>query len=107
MPSTVPGSGEDVSPKQATCRITNWSEYDRALVARGDIAFWFDEAAIALRWTPAPTGKRGAPWRSSDWSIQTLSVLKQVFHLPSRSLEGFGRSLMRLMAAILILAQAR
>ncbi|MBK1718948.1 IS5 family transposase [Thiocystis violacea] len=97
MSSTDPGSGVDVSPKKATYRVTNWSEYDRALVARGDITFWFDPAAITQRWTPAPTGKRGAPWRYSDWSIQTLLVLKQVFHLPYRSLEGFGRSLMRLM----------
>jgi hypothetical protein len=33
----------------------------------------------------------------SDGSIQTLLVLKQVFHLPYRALEGFGRSLMGLM----------
>lgn len=97
MSSTVPDSGVDVSPKKAKYRVTNWSEYDRALVARGDITFWFDQEAITQRWTPAPTGKRGAPWRYSDWSIQTLLVLKQVFHLPYRSLEGFGRSLMRLM----------
>ena len=66
-------------------------------MARGDIKFWFDQEAIVQRWTPEPTGKRGAPWRDSDWSIRTLLVLKQVFHLPYRSLEGFGRSLMRLM----------
>jgi hypothetical protein len=97
MSSTVPEGCEGASPKKAKYRVTNWSEYDRALVARGDITFWFDPEAIAQRWTPGPTGKRGAPWRYSDWSIQTLLVLKQVFHLPYRSLEGFGRSLMRLM----------
>ncbi|WP_295405416.1 transposase [uncultured Thiocystis sp.] len=40
-------------------------------MARGDIMFWFDQEAIAQRRTPEPTGKRGAPWRYSDWSIQT------------------------------------
>ncbi|MBK5964889.1 IS5/IS1182 family transposase [Thiocystis minor] len=97
MSSTAPDGGEGASPKKAKYRITNWSEYDRALVARGDLTFWFDPEAIAQRWTPEPTGQRGAPWRDSDWSIQTLLVLKQVFHLPDRALEGFGRSLMRLM----------
>jgi hypothetical protein len=97
MSSTAPDSGEGASPKKAKYRVTNWPAYDRALVARGDITFWFDQEAIIQSWTPEPTGKRGAPWRYSDWSIQTLLVLKQVFHLPYRSLEGFGRSLMRLM----------
>ncbi|MTW22989.1 transposase [Allochromatium palmeri] len=92
MPSTDQTS-EAPATKKATYRITNWPEYDRALVARGDITFWFNQEAITQRWMPAPTGKRGAPWRYSDWSIQTLLVLKQVFHLPYRSLEGFGRSL--------------
>ncbi len=96
MSITAPTSEATASPK-ATYRITNWPAYDRALVARGDITFWFDQEAIAQHWTPPPTGKRGAPWRYSDWAIQMLLVLKQVFHLPYRALEGWGRSLMRLM----------
>jgi hypothetical protein len=66
-------------------------------VARGDITVWFDQEAILQHWTPEPSGQRGAPVRDSDWSIQTLWVLKQVFDWPDRALEGFGRSLMRLM----------
>lgn len=97
MSSTAPDSGAGASSKKATYRVTNWPAYDRALVARGDITVWFDQEAITQRWTPEPTGKRGAPWRYSDGAIQTLLVLKHVFHLPYRSLEGFGRSLMRLM----------
>jgi hypothetical protein len=27
-------------------RVTNWSEYDRALVNRGNLTIWFDEASI-------------------------------------------------------------
>lgn len=96
MPSTDQTS-EASATKKANYRITNWPAYDRALVARGNLTFGFDQEVIVQRWTPEPTGKRGAPWGYSDWSIQTLLVLKQVFHLPYRSLEGFGRSLMRLM----------
>lgn len=96
MSITAPTSEATASPK-ATYRITNWPAYDRALVARGDITFWFDQEAIEQHWTPPPTGKRGAPWRYSDWAIQMLLVLKQVFHLPYRALEGLGRSLMHLM----------
>ena len=46
------------------------------------------------KWTPEPTGKRGGCWRYSDWAIQTLLMIKAVFHLPYRALEGFARSLM-------------
>ena len=97
MSSPVADSHESSSSSKAKYRITNWPADDRALVARGEITFWFDPEAIPQHWTPPPTGQRGAPWRYSDWSIQTLLVLKQVFHLPDRALEGFGRSLMGLM----------
>ena len=33
-------------------RVTNWAEYDRALVSRGDLTIWFDEATIKDGWTP-------------------------------------------------------
>ncbi|HND03740.1 MAG TPA: IS5/IS1182 family transposase, partial [Nitrospira sp.] len=34
-------------------RVTNGSEYDRALVNRGNLTIWFDEASIRDQWTPA------------------------------------------------------
>ena len=83
--------------KEQQYRITNWPEYDRALVERGNITLWFDKEAIGEKWTPEPSGKRGGCWRYSDWAIQTLLMLKVVFHLPYRALEGFARSLMVLM----------
>jgi hypothetical protein len=88
---------EGETPKQTTYRITNWAEYDRALVERGNITFWFDKEAIEEKWTPKRTGKRGGCWLYSDWAIQTLLMLKVVFHLPYRALEGFARSLIRML----------
>jgi len=35
-------------------RVTNWAEYDRALVNRGNLTIWFDKARIAENWTPPP-----------------------------------------------------
>lgn len=78
-------------------RITNWPEYDRALVQRGDVTFWFDEAFLRQHWQGQATGRRGAPLKYSDTAIQVLLMLKAVFKLPYRSVEGFARSLMRLM----------
>jgi hypothetical protein len=84
------------SPK-AEYRVTNWPEYDGALVRRGEVTVWFDEDFLRHHWHGRSTGKRGAPWKYSETAIQTLVVLKAVFGLPYRALEGFARSLMTLM----------
>jgi hypothetical protein len=97
MTSTTSTNQPALLPQKARYRVTNWAEYDRALVARGDISVWFDPEAMEEKWAPAPTGRRGAPVQYSDWAIQVLWVLKQVLHLPFRAVEGFGRSLMGLM----------
>ncbi|MBS1212483.1 MAG: transposase family protein [Proteobacteria bacterium] len=63
---------EDEGAKaKAKYRVTNWPDYDRALVRRGDVTV-------------------------SDAAIQMLLMLKAVFGLPYRSVEGLARSLMRL-----------
>ena len=71
-------------------RVTNWPEYDRALVQRGSLTIWFDEAFLRERWRPAPTGRRGAPFQYSDIAIQALLTLKAVFDLPYRMVEGLA-----------------
>jgi Transposase DDE domain len=85
------------SVEKSKYRVTNWPGYDRALVNRGSLTVWFEEEYVRNNWKPAPTGKRGAPIEYSDTAIQTLLMLKAVFHLPYRALEGFARSLMQLM----------
>jgi hypothetical protein len=54
------GMNSRVHPKYKTkYRVTNWPEYDRALVQRGNITLWISDDAI-VSWKPAPTGLRGA-----------------------------------------------
>lgn len=96
-PKQAPSDTPNATPAKAKYRVTNWPEYDKALVDRGDITVWFDKDFIQDHWRPEPTGKRGAPMKYSDLAIQTLLVLKAVFKLPYRSLEGFARSLMKLL----------
>ena len=62
-------------------RVTNWPEYDRALVRRGDITVWFEEDFLRQHWRGQSTGKRGAPLIYSDAAIQVLLMLKAVFKL--------------------------
>ena len=70
------GMNSRVHPKYKTkYRVSNWSEYDRALVQRGDITLWISEDAIAS-WKPAPTGLRGAQRKFSNHAIETALVLR-------------------------------
>ncbi len=76
-------------------RVTNWPEYDRALVRRGDLTIWFTPSAIRT-WTPLPTGQRGGQPRYSDPCIELALTLKLLFGLPWRRVEGFLASLLNL-----------
>ena len=71
-------------------RVSNWSEYDRTLVQRGDITLWISEDAVTP-WKPAPTGRRGAHRKFSDHAIETALALRLVFNLPVHQVEGFLR----------------
>ena len=86
-----------VHPKYKTkYRVSNWAEYDRALVQRGDITLWFSPDA-ADTWMPGPSGKRGGQRKFSDHAIETALMLRLVFKLPLRQAEGFLRSILSLM----------
>ena len=77
-------------------RVTNWNEYEQALVQRGDITVWLSPAAIKA-WNAKPSGRRGAPRKYSDLAIETAITLRLVFHLPLRQTEGFLNSLFEMM----------
>ena len=64
-------------------RVTNWHEYNRALVARGAITLWIDEEVLA-GWRA--TGSRGLPY--SDAAILCALGLRMVFRLPLRQLRA-------------------
>ena len=86
-----------VHPKYKTkYRVTNWAEYDQALVQRGNITFWITPDAIKA-WTAKPSARRGAPRKYTDLAIETALTLRLVFRLPLRQAEGFLRSLFDLM----------
>jgi len=73
-------------------RVTNWHEYDRALVARGAITLWIDEEVLA-GWRA--TGGRGLPY--SDAAILCALGLRMVFRQPLRQTQGFLLSLKQLL----------
>jgi hypothetical protein len=86
-----------VHPKYKTkYRVTNWANYDWALVKRGDISLWISEDAIG-EWILNPSGRRGALRTYSDLAIETALTLRLVYRLPLRQAEDFLRSLLQIM----------
>ena len=83
-----------VHPKYKTrYRVTNWPEYDRALVRRGDLTIWFTPAALRT-WTPLPTGQRGGQPRYSDPCVELALTLRNLFDPRNRRMltpRGDGR----------------
>jgi transposase len=77
---------------QARYRVTNWPEYDAALVRRGSLTVWLTEEAVAAWHAPA-TGERGGQPTYSAIAIETCLALRLVFHQPLRQTEGLMRSI--------------
>ncbi len=76
--------------------------YNRALINRALLGFWMDKVVIANWYCPQYHGKRGRGFEYSDTAIKTALMLKALFKLPLRALEGFINSLYQLMKQPLI-----
>ena len=79
-------------------KISNWKQYNQALVQRGSLTVWMDEQAIHPAVVLTPHGRRGRGFHYSDSAIETALMLKAVFKLPLRALEGFIYTLFKLMS---------
>ena len=84
---------EPVGRPKTRYRTRNWPQYDRGLIARGDLTVWFSPD---LAWQAAGTGKRGRPPVFSDTAIQCVLTLKVLFQLPLRAAQGLTGSMLRL-----------
>jgi hypothetical protein len=97
----MPSTKSRVHPKYKTkYRVSNWSDYDRALVERGNLTIWLSPDAIA-QWNAKPSRRRGGQRKYSDLAIETALTLRLLFQLPLRQVEGFLRSVFDLMGLAL------
>src|SRR6202046_1390827 len=81
---------------RARRRITNWPAYEAGLRRWGGLTFWIDEAALSEWGAPRRTSRGGQPIYA-DLAIEVVLTLRLVFHLALRQVEGFTRSVMRLL----------
>lgn len=78
-------------------RIDNWREYNQALIKRGSLTIWVEETALAQWQAPKIAGKRGRPFFYSNEAILMLLMVREVYRLPLRALQGFASSIFLLM----------
>jgi hypothetical protein len=83
--------------EKRTYKVTNWKKYNESLVSRGDITVWFSEEAIDNWEHTNDSTKVGRPFIYSDTAIECLLTIRELFKLPYRQTEGFGRSLAKLL----------
>jgi len=76
-------------------RVKNWSKYNRNLVQRGKLTFWVSTDSLK-KWCAPRQKKEGHPFVYSDQAILTALVLKGVYQLPYRALQGLIASLFSL-----------
>ena len=88
------------SCRKSLYRVKNWSEYDKALVKRGSITFLMAND-FEKTWFYAGKKQRGSQYDYSEQAIVLMQTVKNVFHLPNRSIEGFVRSIFAMLHIIL------
>jgi hypothetical protein len=76
--------------------VRNWSAYDRALRCRGDVTVWISEEAVAA-WLKSDKRTAGGDPVYADLAIETVLMVRTVFHLPLRQAEGFVDAVFGLM----------
>ena len=86
-----------MTSKKDTYRTRNWKDYSRSLVNRGSITFWFSEDAIVKWHSVERTGKPGRPETYSDDAMRCGLMIKAVFRIALRALQGFIESLIKIL----------
>ncbi len=84
------------APKKAAYRVRNWKQYDAALVRRGSLTLWVEEATLQ-GWRYRGPNQRGAQFEYSDLASECLLTLRAVYRPTLRATEGFARSLFGVM----------
>lgn len=78
-------------------RKSSWNQYNKNLINRGSITFWFSKDSIK-KWKSKKDKKHfGRPFSYSDVAILTAHTIRYVYNLPLRALEGFLNSLFSLL----------
>lgn len=79
-------------------RVRNWSQYNRSLVNRGDLTFWFSQDLLE-NWSQQPEELAHGNQRYSKMVITCALTIRQLFRLTLRATQGFIQSLLCLVSS--------
>lgn len=85
-----------MSEEQVRYQVTNWNEYNQALIERGDITLWLHQRVLDQWQAPHRTGRSGRPCLYSNLALQCMLALRLLYRLPLRAAQGLLGSLLRL-----------
>lgn len=88
-----PKVAKEAKPPKEKYHITNWPEYNKALINRGSVTLWLDEDTLT-NWYYQGLHAPGGSFRYSDHCIQAALALKAVFQLAFRQTQGLIQSLL-------------
>jgi len=77
--------------------VRNWRHYNKALVQRGNINFWISKECLEQWQSFERTGKKGRPEKYSNIAIKTGLIVKSLFNLTFRAVEGFLSGLFKML----------
>jgi hypothetical protein len=84
--------------KKSRYKITNWRDYNKALIERGSITLWLSPKIIkSWRAKKSKQKLQCAQFKYSDLAIETAITIKAAMHMPYRATQGFFESLFKLM----------
>ncbi len=83
--------------KKTIYKITNWREYNQALINRGSITLWLSPEIIKA-WRPKKRKQKlqGGQFKYSDIAIEAAAYVKAALHMPYRETQGFLISILNL-----------
>ena len=78
-------------------QVSNWSEYNLNLIARGSLSLWLNERVIANWYEKTTSEKSGFQKVYSDECIQCGLRLKAIYGLSLRAVQGFIASIVSML----------
>ncbi len=77
--------------------ITNWPKYNKSLINRGSLTVWVDAEGMSNWSHHDHHGRRGRSQLYTDQITCTFLMLKEIFNLTLRAIQGILDSLFELM----------
>jgi len=78
-------------------KVTNWRQYNKGLIDRGNITLMIDWDDLHKIWYAESIKKNGSPFTYSDIAIETTLTIGALFNFPLRQTQGCVASLFSMM----------